>query len=83
MPAQLKSLSILLYMPQAVLEREAAILRNNSVKGHVAWSKGLRKVGFLAVKEESSIKASAGDGTIDLEKKQTSLVGENRRSRKS
>lgn len=43
----------------------------------------LRKVGFLAVEEESSIKASAGDGTLDLEKKQTSLVGENSRSRKS
>lgn len=44
--------------------------------------RGLRKVGSLAVEEESSIKASAGDGTIDLEKKQTTLVGENRRSRK-
>lgn len=45
--------------------------------------RGLRKMGFLAVEEESSIKASPGDGTIDLEKKQTSVVGENRRSRKS
>ena len=43
--------------------------------------RGFTKVGFLAVEEENSIKASPGDGTIDFKKKQTSPMGENHRNR--
>lgn len=60
------ALLILLYMSRVVHGREAAILRNSLVEGQDAWPRGVREEGFLMVEAESPIKASSGDGTIDL-----------------